>query len=130
MQNPPALSRPRCGGAPGRPRRGLRGVDPGDGIDLFPFMRLVFIFLPPEPTPQASSVRASGPAQNRVAFGHFITPPSGGSLSRARNLVCHVAAGDSSISSVELTEPCDNATLREHEPEAAHSQCNRRRVAV
>jgi hypothetical protein len=48
------------------------------GIDLLLRMLLAAFFLPQTPTPKASSIRASGPAQNRVASGHSITPPRGG----------------------------------------------------
>jgi len=57
---------------------GFRGVDPASGIDLFLFMLPSIIFLPPNRTPQASSIRAGGPAQNRVAFGHFNAADIGG----------------------------------------------------
>jgi len=47
------------------------GVDPVAGIDLFPIMPPAVFFLPSNSTPQAHSFRASGPAQDRAAFGHL-----------------------------------------------------------
>jgi hypothetical protein len=41
------------------------------GIDLLLHMLPAAFFLPPKRTPKASSIRADGPAQNRVAGGHF-----------------------------------------------------------
>ena len=41
------------------------------GIDLLLHMIPAAFFLPPKRTPKASSIRADGPAQNRVAGGHF-----------------------------------------------------------
>jgi hypothetical protein len=41
------------------------------GIDILPHMLPAAFFLPPTTTPEASSIRADGPAQNRVAGGHF-----------------------------------------------------------
>jgi hypothetical protein len=45
------------------------------GIDLLLRILLAAFFPPPKPTPKASSIRASGPAHNRVASGHSISPP-------------------------------------------------------
>ncbi|MDP6527246.1 MAG: hypothetical protein QGH15_24090, partial [Kiritimatiellia bacterium] len=41
------------------------------GIDLLLHMLPAAFLLPPKRTPKASSIRADGPAQNRVAEGHF-----------------------------------------------------------
>ena len=76
---------PGVASAPGHPdlASGFRGVDPGHGIDLLLLMLPAALFLPPNRTPEASSIRASGPAQNRVApasRGHFNAADIGGSF--------------------------------------------------
>ena len=104
-------------------------------------MPLAVFFLPPNRTPEASSLRASGPVQNRVApalvlrslrrrriagparnrashwfSGHFITPPGGGScfFPRAQEERSGVlaAARTSNQSTVPTHHPLDPARFR------------------